>query len=215
MTHDRQNFVFKKNLYPGNSQRAIAFILNAVICNEVSFAAIINQGFSQFPYGMRRMFFTPQIIINRIMTDIVQMISQISTSIVDRSTDHILDIALFSDFHSVIISDNWVYTTPSESPDGMRRMFFTPQIIINRIMTDIVQMISQISTSIVDRSTDHILDIALFSDFHSVIISDNWVYTTPSESPDQAADAEAARRQRAEDAPAIHQAADAEAAKHT
>ena len=94
----------------------IAFILNAVIHNEVGFAAVINQGFSQFPYGMRRVFFTPQIIINRIMTDIVQMISQISTSIVDRSTDHILHIALFSDFHSVIISDNWVYTTPSESP---------------------------------------------------------------------------------------------------
>ena len=44
----------------------------------------------------------------------------------------------------------------------MRRVFFTPQIIINRIMTDVVQMISQISTRIVDRSTDHILHIALF-----------------------------------------------------
>ena len=85
----------------------IAFILNAVIYNKVGFAAVSNQWFSQFPYGMRRVFFTPQIIINRITTDIIKMISQISKSIVDRSTDdNAFRIALFSDFDSVIISDN-------------------------------------------------------------------------------------------------------------
>jgi len=84
----------------------IAFILNTVIHNQRSFTTVRDQPLRQFPYRMRRVFFTPQIIINRIMTDIVQMISQISTSIVDRSTNDVLHITLLSNFHSAIISEN-------------------------------------------------------------------------------------------------------------
>ncbi len=66
----------------------------------------------------------------------------------------------------------------------MGRMVFTPQIIINRIMTDAFQMTSPIGARIINWSTDYVLHITLLGNFHSAIISENRVYRTPSESPD-------------------------------
>ena len=65
----------------------------------------------------------------------------------------------------------------------MGRMFFMQQIIINRIMADIVQMISQIGARIINWSTDDVLYITLPDHFHLTIIPENRVYKTLSESP--------------------------------
>jgi hypothetical protein len=76
-------------------ESGVPFIMDAVIHNEKSVRALGNPLFDQLPELPRQKAFLPQEIIDHVMADVFQVLSQIRTGAVLGRTHQILDMLLF------------------------------------------------------------------------------------------------------------------------
>ncbi len=73
----------------------VAFVMHAIIHNEIGLFAILDSLFAQLPHVARHEPLLTEKIVDHIMTHLLQGLSQIRTRAVLRRTDQILHVLLF------------------------------------------------------------------------------------------------------------------------